>query len=191
MLRFIIYGLLLMLCAATALFVSFPGHAREYWRYLTQSRPALVLNYADISQDWTEQQLKERFASLELQCYDNRPGESLDDRSCYADIGSHDGMPAMNVAFHLKAGKLNHLGVQVPWWAHGRHWRKLEATYGKPLAAQQQPVQGVRLSGWQLSDGALFFNRDRPLNPLMWSMVFWSSERACGPRTCFTPAREP
>jgi hypothetical protein len=185
MLRVAIYGTLALLLAAAGLVMAFPEHAREYRLYLTENRPALTLSYAEISQDWTEPQLRERFSNLTLRCYDNGPGEYLDDRSCFADISSHNGTPAMNVAFHLAAGKVNHVGVQLPWWAHGRQWSQLKSAYGNPLAAQAQPVEGHRLFGWQLSGGAVFFNRDRPLNPLMWSMVLWSSERACGLRSCF------
>jgi hypothetical protein len=190
MLRVVIYSTLLLVLGVTGLIMLFPEHAREYRLYLTENRPALTLGYSEISQEWTEQQLKERFSNLTFRCYDNRPGEYLDERSCFADIDSHNGTPAMNVAFYLAAGKLNHVGIQVPWWAHGKQWSKLKNAYGRPLATQQQPIQGVRLSGWQLSGGSVFFNRDRPLNPLMWSMVLWSSERACSPRTCFITANE-
>ena len=126
MLRVAIYSTLLLVFGAMGLVMSFPEHAREYRLYLTENRPALTLSYGEISQEWTEPQLKERFSNLTLRCYDNRPGEYLDERSCFADIDSHNGTPAMNVAFYLAAGKLNHVGIQVPWWAHGRQWSNLQ-----------------------------------------------------------------
>ena len=168
------------------LFLAFPDNVREYRLYLSEDRPSLILRYEDISDDWTESQIKERFAQLRFRCYDNRPGEYVDDRSCFADIGAHNGSPAMAVAFYLAKGKVNHVGITVPWWAHERQAERLVSAYGKPLAAQALPIAGVRLSGWKMPGRhAIFFSRDRPLNPVMWSLVFWSSERACIKDGCF------
>ncbi len=175
----------LMLVVA-ALSLAFPDNVREYRLYLTEDRPSLVLSYEDISQDWTEAQIKERFGQLRFRCYDNRPGEHPDDRSCFAGIGAHNGSPAMSVAFYLANGKVNHVGITVPWWAHGRQTAQLVSAYGTPFAAQALPIAGVRLSGWKIPRGhAIFFNRDHSLNPLMWNLVLWSSERACLESGCF------
>lgn len=134
--RFVISIILLVVLAAIGLVFAFPDNAREYGLYFTEKRPSLELTYSKISQEWTETQLRGRFPQLQLKCYDNRPGEYLDDRSCFADIGSHNGSPAMGIAFYLASGKLNHVGVAVPWWAHGRQTRELVRAYGTPLAAQ-------------------------------------------------------
>jgi hypothetical protein len=163
----LVFGIIAaLLMGAAALFLTFPDNAREYWLYLSQDRPSLVLAYDEISQDWTETEIKKRFAQLRFRCYDNRPGEYLDQRSCFADIGDHNGKPAMAVAFYLSQGKVNHVGISVPWWAHGRQASQLRATFGNPYAAQRTEVEGVRLAGWRMPGGhAIFFNRDRPLNP--------------------------
>ena len=168
------------------LFFAFPQHLREYRLYFTETRPRTVLSYEELSQDWSEEQVKSKLQQLQFRCYDNAPGEYLDERSCFADVSSHNGVPAMSLAFYFAKGKLNHMTVQVPWWHHRSLERLMNAAYGRPIAAQFLPVEGVRLAGWKLRSGnAMFMNRDLPFNPLSWSMVLWSSQRACQPKGCF------
>jgi hypothetical protein len=176
----------LVLAAVAALFFVYPQQLREYRLYFTESRPTTVLSYETMSQDWSEEEVKAQMQGITLRCYDNRPGEYLDQRSCFADVSSHNGIPAMSLAFYFAAGKLNHMTVQVPWWKHRALARSMLAAYGELTGAQAVPVAGVRLVGWQLRSGnAIFMNRDQPLNPLTWSMVMWSSARSCEPRGCF------
>lgn len=176
----------LLLLVVAALFLAFPQHLREYRLYFTQSRPSTVLSYEEMSQDWSEEEVKARLSNATFRCYDNSPGEYLDQRSCFADVSSHNGVSALSLAFYFDGGKLNHMSVQVPWWKHRSLVALMHAAYGEPTGKQSDPVAGVRLVGWQLRSGnAMFLNRDQPLNPLSWSMVLWSSARACKARGCF------
>ena len=178
----------LVLAGVAALCLAYPQQLREYRLYFTEDRPSTVLAYEAVSQEWSEQDLKSKISAASFRCYDNRPGEYLDQRSCFADVSSHNGVPAMSLAFYFAAGKLNHMTVQVPWWKHRALVRSMSAAYGQPTGAQAVPVAGVRLVGWQLRSGnAVFMDRDQPLNPLAWSMVLWSSARSCEPKGCFLP----
>lgn len=177
---------LALVLAGALLGKMYPDHAREYYLYITESRPDASLQFTELSEDWSEQLVQERFSDLTLRCYDNRPGEYLDDRSCFADVGSLNGHGAMNISFYFKNKKLNRLAVNVPWWSHWAAYMSLKASHGQPLASQFWPRHGVRLHGWQLSNrSAVFFNQDRPLNPLQWSGIFWVSDRQCQLEGCF------
>jgi hypothetical protein len=58
---------------------------------------------------------------------------------------------------------------------------------GEPVGAQSLPAAGVRLLGWRLDDGAaVFYNRDRPLNPLERNGIYWVSARHCRASPCFS-----
>jgi hypothetical protein len=179
-------GVLLLMLLAILLVLSHPQHAREYKLYLSEQRPGVTFQLDELSPTWTESDLRARFAALDWRCYDNRPGEYLDDRSCFADVQSFNGHGAMGLSFYFKAGRLNQAVVNVPWWSHWSALGSLEAQYGPPLASQWLPRAGVRLHGWQLANGGgVFFNRDLPLNPLEWNAIFWRSARECALRPCF------
>jgi hypothetical protein len=180
--------LLLALCAVVALiaWVRVSPHAREHWRYLTEKRPSVFLPFDEISDEWSEDQLKAQFPSLTLRCYDNRPGEYVGTRSCFADVGAVNGTEAMNISFYFSEGHLNDLAVNVPWWAHGKAYARLVATFGSPVASQKVAHAGVRLHGWKLPNGSsLFFNRDRAANPMQWSGIVWRSKRVCDQQGCW------
>ena len=175
-----------LLTLLAVLFLAFPQHLREYRLYFTQSRPGTVLSYEEMSQEWSEEEVKAKLPSVEFRCYDNGPGEYLDDRSCFGDVSSHNGVAALSLAFYFAKGKLNHMTVQVPWWRAGALENLMLSAYGRPAVVQDEPVQDVRLVGWKLrSGGGVFTNRDMPLNPLSWNMVLWSSQRACELKGCF------
>lgn len=176
----------IILVTLAVLCLVFPRHLREYRLYFTEKRPVSVLAFDEMSQDWTEADLKARLPQLAFRCYDNAPGEYLDQRSCFADVDSHNGVPALALAFYFADQRLNHMTVQVPWWHHRTLADALTRSHGPPEAAQAVPVHGVRLAGWKLRGGhAIFMNRDRPGNPLDWSQVLWSSERACSRSPCW------
>jgi len=181
----------ILLLVVAGVFLAFPQQVREYRLYFTQTRPSTVLSYEEMSQDWSEGDVKARLSNAAFRCYDNAPGEYLDQRSCFADVSSHNGVSALSLAFYFAGGKLNHMSVQVPWWKHRSLVSLMRSAYGEPTAKQSRPVAGVRLVGWQLRSGnAMFLNRDQPMNPLSWSMVLWSSERACKAESCFVPSRQ-
>lgn len=183
----VLLAVLVLGLALTALVLAHPQHAQEYRLYLTQERPDIRLRFTDLSQAWTEADLRQRFPALSFRCYDNRPGEYLDDRSCFADAHSLNGHGAMSLAFYFKDGRLNRAAVNVPWWSHWAALGSLEQGHGDPDVSQPLPHAGVRLHGWRLPDGgALFFNRDLPFNPLEWSAIFWSSARQCEFKPCFS-----
>jgi hypothetical protein len=177
---------LVLILAGLVLHQFYPDNAREYRLYLTESRPDVAFQFSELSEDWTEAELKAHFKPLSFQCDDNRPGEYVDERSCFADIHSFNGHGAMGVAFYFKGKKLNRAAVNVPWWSHWAAQASLERTLGQPHGSQLWPHAWVRLHGWLLPNGsALFYNRDAPLNPLKWSGVYWNSKRHCHVERCF------
>ncbi len=187
----LILAFLSLVLGALLLARAYPGNLHEYQLYLSETRPELRLRFSDLSQDWTENDLQRQFSQLRWRCYDNRPGEYLDDRSCFADIQALNGVGAMSLAFYFKGGRLNQAAVNVPWWSHWSTYAQLERDYGHPLASQLLPHDWVRLHGWALANSAtLFYNRDVPLNPLKWSGIYWRSARECSLHPCFRPAGE-
>ena len=180
-----------VLTLVALLFLVFPQHLREYRLYFTEKRPSTVLSFEEMSQDWSEDDVKAKLRHVAFRCYDNKPGEYMDDRTCYVDVSSHNGIPSLSLSFYFARNKLNHMAVQVPWWHQFSLSRLMKSAYGKPTGSQLFPVAGVRLTGWQLRSGsAVFMNRDLPLNPLSWSMVLWSSRRSCEPTGCFVKNEE-
>jgi hypothetical protein len=163
------------------------ANIREYRLYFMQQRKSVTFEFSQLTEDWTEQTLRERFVGLPLDCFDN-DGRYLDERVCTLDVKSHNAVPAMFISFFFASGRLSRASVNIPWWAHGRAYGSLVAAFGKPSSSQRAFHDGVRLHGWQLSEGAaLFLNRDRPFNPLAWNAIFWNSASSCKKNGCFTP----
>lgn len=182
--------LLALLAVAAALAFDRRG-VQEYWWHLTETRPALDLPFEQISQDWTEADLRARFPDLAWRCMSSAAHASLGNRGCYADISAHNGLSAMAVAFHLREGRVHHAVVHHPSWVHKRMLRDLRQRHGRPHATQRLRVQGVRLTGWKLPNGSLFANHNVPDNPLKPNTTMWSSPRACTERPCWTSQFEP
>lgn len=177
--------LMLLFAAVTA-----PAHFHEYRRYLTdKQRPAASFAMQQLSQEWSEAELAKAFPALSFRCSDNRPGEYLDDRSCFADVASHNGTPAMFLSFFFAAGKLERAMVGIPWWAHGSTQRRLVEELGLPLGrTTPDPIDGLQLQGWRLNDGSVVqFNARRPRNPIAFNGLFWQSARACAHKPCLGP----
>lgn len=157
----------------------------EYRLYLTEKRPAVEFRFDELSESWTERDLRQHFPTVRLS-RDRSFDRHLDDRACFMDVESYNHVPAMFIAFFFASGKLTRASVNIPWWAHGTGYKALEFLYGKPTASQGLPTAGVRLHGWQLANGgAVFYNRDRPMNPLEWNAMFWSGPKACRENGCF------
>lgn len=157
----------------------------EHWLFLTRASTPLSLPLAEISQQWQEQSLRTQFPNLQLACYDNAPGQYLGQRSCFADITSFNGVPAMAIAFHMNGGLVDHVSVHVPNWEFQRLHAHLRSTYGAPLDEQPEPFAGVRLAGWKITGGSIFVNRDQSGNPLSFNQVLWSSDRLCAGSPCW------
>lgn len=161
------------------------GEVQEYWQYFTEARPAIDLRYEELAGDWTEQSLRARFPSQRIRCYADS-SHGLGDTVCALDVGSNKGVPTLFVSFFFANGRLNAASFNVPWWAHSEALDYIVANYGEPYAAQEHAYSGVRLIGWKLSNGsALFYNRDRDYNPLIWNSVFWNSPEWCARKRCF------
>lgn len=181
------FPILALLLLLAGLIANFPEHAREYRLYLVEDRPELLMPYEQISQDWTEDDIRRKFKNLIFRCYDNRQGEYRGARSCFADIGSYNGHRAMGASFNFDDGRLSEMSVSVPWWEHQTAYASIVKTVGLPLSSQDVPSAEVRLHGWKLLNGSsLFYNRDRPINPLEWSGIYWRSERSCQRQHCWS-----
>lgn len=177
--------LLLVVAAVLAAIAYDRRGVYEYWLFLTRSRTPLLLPLHEISQQWQEQDLRAQFPALNLDCYNNAPGQYLGQRSCFADITSMNEFPAMAVAFHMNSGRVDHVTVHVPSWGFKRVHAELRNAYGSPLSEQPEPIADVRLAGWKLSGGSIFVNRDPPSNPLSVNQVLWSSDRLCARTPCW------
>lgn len=170
----------------------FPDRAREYRLYLTESRHALDFSFDDLSDRWTEADLRLYFESEKIRCYEDGFVGKLGNKACVVDVSSHNGVPAMFVSFFFADNKLNSAIVALPWWVHGQMLETLANDYGAPAGLQEKPVNDVRLIGWSLQNGGgLFINRERDHNPLFWNVLLWASPRLCGFSGCFSEDQQP
>jgi hypothetical protein len=183
--RAITLVVLVVLLAALGVIAYDRRGVQEHWLFLTRARTELTLPLLEISQQWQERSLHERFPALQIDCYNNLPGQYLGQRSCFADLTSLNGYPAMAIAFHMNGGYVDHVTVHIPSWAFGRLHAQLRDAYGAPLAEQPVPHADVRLAGWKLSSGSIFVNRDRPRNPLTINQILWTSDRKCARSPCW------
>lgn len=160
---------------------------REHQLYFTENRQDVAFQFAELSEAWTERTLREKFAGYPIHCYPN-PGDGLGDLGCVMDTKSFNGIPALFVSFFFASGHLQQISINVPWWEHQAAYRYLIASIGPQTASQLFPHAGVRLYGWQLPAGAaVFYNRDKSLNPLLWNAINWRSASSCMSNSCFVP----
>lgn len=166
---------------------TFPTEVREFHLHFTTHRPQANFHLGFLSDQWSEDDLRQQLGWLTFRCYANAPGRYLDDRSCFADIRAFNHVTAMSLSFFFADGQLNRAAVQLPSWHHEEGFHMLRRMLGKPTGAQAKFSAGVRLIGWQLADGAaVYYNRDRPLNPLERNGIFWVSARHCRASPCFS-----
>lgn len=179
--------ILLLFTALLAAFLHFQAsNLTEYRLYFTEDRKAATLSLADLSENWTEATLRDQYAGYPVSCHPYQ-GELAVQRACAVYVSSYNGVPALFMSFFFADGHLSQISINVPWWSHGAAYRSLVANFGQPAASQLLPHAGVRLHGWRLRNGsAVFFNRDRPLNPLSWNGIYWRSASSCLKQRCFT-----
>ncbi len=174
--RILLYSILAAAVLLAAALLFDPQGSRDYARYLRGHKPAIELPFDAISQDWDEQALQQAYPALRFDCNDEPSAE----RSCYADIRSYNGMPAMGLVFFLSGQKVNRAAVYVPSWSHGQMLASLTQQAGAPSATQSRSSAEPPLVGWQLANGAgLFANKEAPRNPLARNAVLWIAPRVC------------
>ena len=178
--------LAVLACFAIAAFLfSQRRYIKEYQLYFTEERKAATFGFSELSENWTEKSLQDKFTGFPISCNPYQ-GNLAADRVCAVDVKSHNGVPALFISFFFFGGQLNQVSVNVPWWSHGAAQDSLIAALGQPTASQFLPKEGGRLHGWHLTDGsAIFFNRDYPVNPLFWNAISWRSPSSCAQRGCF------
>ena len=158
---------------------------REYQLYLTEDRRDVSFQLTEISEAWTEKILREKFTGFPLNC-SNNPGAGLGDRACALDTKSFNGVPALYISFFFSSGALQQISINIPWWRHQEGYDYLVKLLGRPTGSQRLPHAGIRLHGWLLANGgAVFYNRDKSLNPLQWNAIYWRSASSCAANSCF------
>ena len=159
---------------------------REHQLYFSEDRKNVTFQLADLSEAWTEKTLREKFPGIPLNCSPN-PGQGLGDLACGLDTKSFNGVPALFISFFFTRGHLQQVSINVPWWRHGTGYNYLVSSLGQPTASQLLPYSGIRLHGWSLPSGAaIFYNRDKSINPFSWNAINWRSASSCAAETCFT-----
>lgn len=166
------------------LFLAFVGGALALnWNKVRDNYFGLTVGTADVDLpfdalrgDTSEQQLGQRYAAATWRCV-NEESHPLGSRQCYFYARSVQGVRAQFVVFFFRNGKLAHAKIDLPNWEHRNGERMLRAAYGAPTGAQRHPHLGFRLLGWQLSEGSVFYRRDRPTNPLDWTTIYWMSKK--------------
>jgi len=151
----------------------------EYRDTLFGHRAPTVFKVSELSSAWTEKTVRQRFPDSDLWCGPYR-GPMKMDRACDLKTQAYNGVSATRVAFFFKEGQLREAVVHVASWAHADGYHDLLGEFGKPYASQPLPAKGVRLHGWRLQDGAgVFYNRDRPTDPLESNAIYWRSAQDC------------
>ncbi|MBS0428646.1 MAG: hypothetical protein JSR41_15325 [Proteobacteria bacterium] len=176
--------------AVAALWRWQPDGMEEYAQFVfSRPRPPADFALDDLSERWTEADLRERFAGLPILCGPYRVNVA-GSRGCRVEAHRYNGMPTLYLSFFFQDGRLDEVVVNMPWWQHRAATRYLLQTFGTPTAAQDEAVAGIRLVGWSRPSGAgVFLNRDRPRNPLDWNAIHWRSAASCARAGCFTPLR--
>ncbi|WP_374510858.1 hypothetical protein [Niveibacterium sp.] len=162
---------------------------REHQLYFTEPRRSVAFELSDLTEEWSEATLRERFPDIPPNCEGiSEPG--LGDVVCVLDTKSFNGVPALFISFFFASGRLQQVSINVPWWRHQAARDYLDTSLGEPSASQIFPHSGVRLHGWRLSNGAaVFYNRDMSINPLEWNAIYWQSASLCERAGCFTARR--
>lgn len=186
-------GVLLLVAGVVGGYLFFNrDNLRDYRDYFADGRLPAHLPFGELSESWSEATVQSRFAGFPVTCYANQyPTPTMGDRVCSVEVGSNNNVPTFLMSFFFLSGRMTHATYLVPWWEHARGQSSIENAYGPPVARQMVPRQGARLLGWQLPDGAaIFYNRDRPLNPLWWNAMFWTSASACEKTRCIRTESE-
>jgi hypothetical protein len=158
---------------------------REYKLYFTEERRDAALDWQNLSESWTEAQVRAQFTGYPIRCIPDETRVPGITRMCVVDLKSLNGVPTMTANFLFKQDRLSRVATSIPWWSHARGLSSLTASYGTPHATQVHPVAGVRLQGWKLpTGGAVFYNMDPELNPLQTNSTQWLGPSACAPRPC-------
>lgn len=184
--------LAILLFLVFVIMLIFINRVEEYRQYLTESRPALDFSFGHLSEDWTESHLRYFFDGEEILCQkDGSMGRAID-KSCFIEIASHNNAPAMFATFFFRGDRLYAAMVAVPWWSHYAMLDSIDGMYGSPDRSQDKPVNDVRLFGWALENGSgIFYNRDRSINPLFWSLLLWFNSEECERIGCFGSDKSP
>jgi len=158
---------------------------REYKLYFTESRKSAELPWDQISETWSEAEVSRHFESYPVRCEPDYTGIPQITRICTVDVKSFNGAPALYVSFMFAGSTLHRVATMVPWWSHAAGFAALQSSYGPPRATQHKWRSGVRLHGWRLPSGAaIFYNRDRPFNPLEPNSAQWVGPTACSQTSC-------
>lgn len=180
----VVLGVLLV-CGLSLALLSRVGFLDEYRLYLTENRKPASLDFASLSEDWTETSVHERFGGFPVFC-NGYEGDLPVQRVCTVDVESVNGIPALFMTFMFARGHLDQMIVNIPWWSRqsARDW--LDQRFGSPSASEFLPLGGPRLIGWRRDDGtAVFFNRDLSYLPPFWNSIYWRSASACKDHGCF------
>ena len=169
-----------------AAYLTQKANLNEYYLYLTEERKDASFAFSELSEEWTEQYITDRFVGYPMSCHPYRNGA----RACGVDVKSHNSVPAMFISFFLYSDRLQEVAINVPLWSHGEAERSMQRILGKPTSAQLLPRSGVRLIGWKQFDGSgVFLNRDPNFLPPFRNSIYWRSPSSCANNACFTEVR--
>ena len=168
--------LAVFLCVVALVLLGNQDRMHIYSTYFRETSPQVQMRLGELSGDMDEAAIRKHFDDVPFKCH-NEPlaTTGLGDRLCYTNIDKADGLPAFTLVTFFKKGRLSHAVVQVPWWVHGSWRDRLVAQYGKANRAGVVSRLGGPVLRWPMPNGHLEYNRERSLNPLEWSAVFWTA----------------
>ncbi|WP_431097331.1 hypothetical protein [Polaromonas aquatica] len=169
------WGVLAVLCLAAVVGILNRDRLPVYIDYLRDPLPEVTMRYAQLSGQMDEAAVHKHFQGIALNCRTHPGGPAGTDRFCHSGLSKADGEAALTLVAFFSKGRLTSVVVHVPWWVHGRSLDRLVAQYGKAERAGVVSLIGGPVMRWNLPNGTLEHNRDRSLNPLEWSAIFWSA----------------
>ena len=101
-----------------------------YRKHFT-SNSHLKMDFGDLKGTLTENDIKARY-HLNWGCTHENALPDFGDYICYDELNTWNGLPALNVVFWFKNGKLANAKIDFPLWAHQAVIAEIKKVYGAP-----------------------------------------------------------
>lgn len=129
--------------------------AGQRWADVTLLRilgnPSINLDYAALTGEESVDDIAGIYPDLELQCDIQRQGGL--DRVCLAEVASVNQLPARDIVFYFRDGRLFRLKLAYRAAYHEPLYQQLRKVYGKPMAKVDSSDLDQRVVQWRTGPG--------------------------------------
>ena len=106
-----------------------------YRKHFT-SNSHLKMDFRDLNDTLTENDIKVRY-HLNWGCTHQNTLPDFGDYICYDELNTWNDLPALNVVFWFKNGKLANTKIDFPLWAHQEVITQIKKVYGAPAGVSK------------------------------------------------------